>query len=324
MALNIVTSLGLPESEFFPPVSGKSGIAIHHTVGGSARSSLEWWKKDTTKTGGRRRVGTAYIIDRDGTAFQIFDPAAWAFQFDLDWPPSKQIGFEKRFIGIELASLGGLIEDNGRLYSLDRVAADTEVSPKSAVDYGTPYRGYRYFHMYEPAQIDALAELVDYLCRKFAIPRRVPAFYFSYYGPSLADFEGIIGHAMVRDDNTDPAPNEAMWLRLIRQCSLEKVFTPKPGVIDDRPPEPPPALDDLFRENSRQIAALQLPAGSVVKGLLMELERRGTHIRLYNADPGGHTVDYEIVDGVANLVERLADALGFETVTESKLVVPHA
>ena len=70
MALKIDKSLRFPESEFFPPATGKSGIAIHHTVGGSARSSFEWWKQDTTKTGGRRRGGTAYIIDRDGTALR--------------------------------------------------------------------------------------------------------------------------------------------------------------------------------------------------------------------------------------------------------------
>jgi hypothetical protein len=31
-------------------------------------------------------VATAYVIDRDGTVFELFDPAAWAFHLGLPWP----------------------------------------------------------------------------------------------------------------------------------------------------------------------------------------------------------------------------------------------
>ena len=37
MPVLIDRSVRLPESEYFPQVQQKSGIAIHHTVGGSAR-----------------------------------------------------------------------------------------------------------------------------------------------------------------------------------------------------------------------------------------------------------------------------------------------
>ena len=122
MAPKMQTDLRFPENEYFPPVPYKSGIALHHTVGGSARSTFEWWLKDHSNNGGRRMVGTAYIIGRDGRIHEVFDPAGWAFQFGLDWPPTRQLKFEQRFIGIELASEGGLIEANGNLYSFDRVS----------------------------------------------------------------------------------------------------------------------------------------------------------------------------------------------------------
>ncbi len=39
MTLHMDRSFRLPESEYFAQPQAKSGIAIHHTVGGSARST---------------------------------------------------------------------------------------------------------------------------------------------------------------------------------------------------------------------------------------------------------------------------------------------
>ena len=94
--------------------------------------------KDKAENGMRRMVGTAYIIDRGGTIHEVFDPAGWAFQFGLDWPPARQIKFEKRFVGIELASEGGLIEVDGRLYCFDRTSPKTRKAREDAFDYGEP------------------------------------------------------------------------------------------------------------------------------------------------------------------------------------------
>ena len=159
MALKTSHSLRLPDGEFFPAARKKSGIAIHHTVGGTALSTLEHWLRDTTKAGKRRVVGTAYMIDRDGTVYQVFEPLAWAFQFGLEWPPARQMKFEQRFIGIEIASEGGLTEFDGDLYCFDQVSPKTRKPRAESFDYGKPYRGYRYFDQYEPAQVDSLVSL---------------------------------------------------------------------------------------------------------------------------------------------------------------------
>jgi hypothetical protein len=102
MTIHIDRSLRLPPSEYFPQPVHKTGIAIHHTVGRSARSTFEWWAKGRAN-GRPQLVGTAYLVDRDGTVFEVFDPSNWAYQFGLDWTPAARIAFEKRFIGIELA-----------------------------------------------------------------------------------------------------------------------------------------------------------------------------------------------------------------------------
>ena len=148
MAVHVDRSLRLPETEFFPEVCRKTGIALHHTVCDSARRTVDLWRGDRARQGGARRVATAFIIDRDGTTFEVFDPAAWAWQFGLPWRGDQRIPFEKRFIGIEIASEGGLVEKDGRLYAYDQVSPLLSKPPGEAFDCGTPYRGYRWFDRY--------------------------------------------------------------------------------------------------------------------------------------------------------------------------------
>ncbi len=84
--------------------------------------------------------------------------------------------------------------------------------------------------------------------------------------------------------------------------------------------------EKLFEDNINQINKMNVAAGSMVKGLIMELERgdRDTYIRLRDAEEDGHIVYYDFVQGDKGLVFRIAKALGFKTVTESKLEVHHA
>lgn len=319
MAPRINRSMRLPEQEHFPPGASKTGIAIHHTVGRSASSTFRWWMQDN------QMVGTAFIIDRNGTIFEVFDPTAWAWQFGLKWSRVKRIQFEKRFIGIELASEGALIESEGNLYCFDRVSDKTLKRREEAFDFGGDYRGYRYFDRYEDAQVDSLLELMDYLCDQFQIRRHIPEQFFDYYGEKLADFEGIIGHAMIRKDKSDPAPDRSLWDRIINTCGAtkSKIGTPnglRRRIMTDE------EIEQLFEHNVQQINQMNIAAGSMVKGLIMELERgdRGTYIKLNNPTIGGHAIDYTFVQGDKSLVGRIARALGFKTVTESKLEVRSA
>lgn len=323
MALNIDRSLRLPAGQFMPPAVPKTGICIHHTVGGSVRSTFDWWLNDG------QQVGTAFIIERDGRVHEVFPPEAWAWQFGLKWPAGRKIAFEQRFIGIELASEGGLKECDGKLYCFDRVSPRCEKQRSAALDCGRDYRGYRFFDAYEPAQVDSLVKLVDELLTRFAIPRRRPAKPLDFHGEELEKFNGVIGHAMVRADKSDPIPDEALWRRLADEIGVKG---PEGGAATASAPTPAPAppaparsdeLDALFTHNMTELNKLKPAAGSLVKCLLMELERdtRATHIRLYDAQPGGHRVKYAFVRGRADLVGRLARALRFARVTDDELEV---
>jgi hypothetical protein len=312
-------SLRLPTTSYFPSRERKTGIALHHTVGGSAKSTFHYWAAND------ELVGTAYIIDRDGTIYEVFEPTAWAWQFGLRWAPSEKIAFEKRFIGIEIASEGGLVESNGQLYCFGTVSPKTLKARSETFDCGKDYRGYRYFDKYDPAQMEALCSLLDWLCGEFAVPKNVPSNPAEYRGEALKHFSGIIGHTMVRLDKTDPLPDPEFWNRLASSCVL--TFVAEIGA----PPAPRRGLDDvaiqqLFQSNAAVIDAMHVSAGSMVKGLIMELERnsRATYIRLRDPVAGGHVVSYDLVQGDGKLVERIARALGFASVTAARLEVRHA
>jgi hypothetical protein len=314
------TTLRLDSTQYFPVETEKTGICIHHTVGGSARSTFDYWNRNAEK------VGVAYIIDRDGTIDEVFPPRAWAFQFGLSWPDAARIRFEKRFVGIEIASEGGLVESGGKLYAFDRAGvAGCERPRAGAFDYGTVWRSYRWYDQYEPAQVTSLIALINHLCDSLSIPRRVPARFLGYYGDTLRDFQGVIGHTMVRSDKTDPLPDVSFWKKVAAGCGLAAVG----DAVAASPPRAqgmtPAEIDALFEANVQVILKMNTAAGSMVKGLIQELGRgdRATYISLRAPEPGGHAVSYDFRQGDESLVGRIGRALGL-TITTDRIEVPGA
>ena len=54
MTVHVDRSLRLPQGEYFAERERKTGIAIHHTVCGAARTTIELWLGDRTPHGARR------------------------------------------------------------------------------------------------------------------------------------------------------------------------------------------------------------------------------------------------------------------------------
>lgn len=318
MPPSLNTTLRLDTTQYFPVEVEKSGLCIHHTVGGSARSTFDFWQSNADK------VGTAYIIDRDGTIYEVFPPRAWAFQFGLKWPDAARIKFEKRFVGIELASEGGLTQSQGKLYCFDRAGVQScERLASSAFDFGTTWRSYRFYDKYDDPQLPALLSLINHLCDTLSIPRQVPSRFLDCYGDTLRNFQGVIGHTMVRPDKTDPLPDVAFWGRVVKECGLTAVAdadaTAAPAAGGMRPDQ----ISALFEANVQVINQMNVAAGSMVKGLIQELCRddRNTYLRLSKPAPDGHKVTYSLEQGSADLVGRIGRALGL-TIGPAQIEVP--
>lgn len=212
MPLQINRSLRLDSDQYLAQTQTKDLIVLHHTVGGTARSTFEWWQ-----TGDPKRIATAYIIDRDGTIYEVFDHRHWAAHLGLKGLPKDH---ERRSIGIELASEGGLRMSNGKLYCFDKISPRTEFRDRF-FDCGFVWRGYQYFDAYSDEQIASTCQLVNHLCETFGIARRTPAKHTDF-DPALYTFRGIIGHHHVRGDKSDLHPGFD-WSMLSQQCRLETV-----------------------------------------------------------------------------------------------------
>lgn len=198
--MNFNNSLLLSANQYVQEKVKKDLIVIHHTVGGSAKSTFDYWQGDD------KRIGTAFIIERDGTIYQTFPEDMWAFHI------GSKVGnrIDKRSIGIELASEGGLTLNNGKLYCFGVVSSRTQYK-QEPYDVGHNWRGFRYFDKYEDEQVVATSELIHYLCQKHNIPRNMPDDPYEYH-PDYYNHVGICGHAHIRSDKSDVHPG--FWTQL--------------------------------------------------------------------------------------------------------------
>jgi hypothetical protein len=245
-APTILRHLRLTTEQYMHDVVPKTQIVLHHTVGGSVKSTFDYWQQSAD------RVATAFLIDRNGDTYEVFDPHFWAFHLGLTTANNRRANMQS--IGIELASEGALRSgaelntlrtihgctapfDPQWLYAFD-IDADPKNRPPSKwfsnarklypmtdiakfIALSTPYRGYSYFDQYDEQQVTALVQLVRQLCEDFHIPMAVPEFDMFAYQPKVVDFKGIVHHAQVRQDKSDlhPGFNFSAFLQRLTEVS---------------------------------------------------------------------------------------------------------
>jgi N-acetyl-anhydromuramyl-L-alanine amidase AmpD len=193
--MDFIKTHRLPDDQYYKESFPKNQIYLHHSVGGSAISTFNWWMMDPG------RIGTAYIIERDGSIFEVFDPQYWAHHLGLKHPDNRSAN--EMSIGIELASEGALTQKDGKLYAFD----GRQYYRSIYVDLIQPWRGYRFFDAYDPPQIDSAIKLVNYLCDRFSIPRRIITGDRCLFDIGLLKFNGVLTHCNVREDKTDVNPS---------------------------------------------------------------------------------------------------------------------
>jgi N-acetyl-anhydromuramyl-L-alanine amidase AmpD len=203
------TSLALPSNQYYPVETKKDLLILHFTAGASARSAVETWKSTP------EHVATAYVIDRDGSIFEVFSPSCWAYHLGIKGGTVH----ERRSIGIEIVNVGPLQPANGNGQGLNWWPKEWGQQYCSVDDSGKyvecTYRGKRYFAAFPEPQMQAVSRLTNRLCEQFGIRRQLaPSSRRLEYDQAFFDsYKGIATHVNFRPDKWDIGP-AFEWERL--------------------------------------------------------------------------------------------------------------
>jgi hypothetical protein len=175
---------------------------------GSPSDLINKWNNDGEKS------GAPYIVDRDGTTYEVFPDNEWAHHLHI---PGSNGYYDKTSIAIEIANEGGLIKENGLYYAFNSVHHQNNYLGKT---WNKDFRGYKSWAELNIAQIDSLIELTLELCKKFKI---MPKFYNSEeFNPKVWDKATIFRHINCRKDRTDLPLND--WvIDKIKSAGIELV-----------------------------------------------------------------------------------------------------
>ncbi|NJL70693.1 MAG: N-acetylmuramoyl-L-alanine amidase [Candidatus Competibacteraceae bacterium] len=134
----------------------------------------------------RERVATAYVIERDGTIFQAFDPMYWAYHLGGKTNTATQAST----IGIEIVNWGPLTIKNGEHLNWigDRIPTIQVVKTEK------PFRGVVAFHKFSDPQYGAVKALIEDLCTTFSIPELYPRNPEDVLANVNSFFPGIYSH----------------------------------------------------------------------------------------------------------------------------------
>jgi N-acetyl-anhydromuramyl-L-alanine amidase AmpD len=188
--MNIIKDKGLPLKEYFPTAYKKERICLHHTCGTTAEGAISWWKQKSEK------VGTAYLVDKDGIVTEAFNDSFYAYQYGLK-NMSNRLDLEKSSIGIEIVNEGGLYERNGKIYTDWNKEYTGEVVRKS-------WRDYKVWASYTEQQYAAVAELIKRIAEKHDLSIKLNE--SIEFNINVFKTHTVINHANVRLDKTDLSP----------------------------------------------------------------------------------------------------------------------
>lgn len=220
----------LKNVQFYAGEFKKKHIFWHHTAGTTADGAITWWNQTPD------RVGTAYVIDRDGTIYEVFDPKWWGFHLGVKTSeggdPNEMD--EKQSIGIELVSAGHLYPDglgNMVQYPLyPNKSAKNIIKADDVWDMGdTKWHGFQYFQKYTDKQIESLIWLTKKLSTDFKIPIQDDLMGIFEYNPKFEKElpAGVFSHSTVRKDKEDVIPHPSFLEKIKAAFPSKKVDPPK-------------------------------------------------------------------------------------------------
>lgn len=194
----------LPASQYMHEETAKDLIVLHFTAGSRASGAHAAWMATDA------RVATAYILDLDGTIYELFDPRYWAYHLGIKGAANQNFRHDRRSVGIEIVNVGPLKERDGALYWWPNNYQTRWCGVAETGRYvRRSYRGFDRFATYTSAQAAALGPLVAHLRARFGIPKRLPAAAqrpLAEPAGYFKDFRGVASHQNFRADKFDVGP----------------------------------------------------------------------------------------------------------------------
>ncbi len=195
----------LPKNQYFQEETQKKIIVLHHTMSGAGvENDIAWWDSNS------ERVGTHYIIDRNGEVTRVVEDKYWIHHLGIKQSMLNQMGsnvtntrLNQLSIGIEIDSWGGLVKNKeGKWITW----TGKEVAPENVALYPNGYRGYYGYEKYTEEQINSVKELIIYLSEKHQIPKKYFPEMFDFNAKALKGYHGIWTHTSYRPDKSDCHP----------------------------------------------------------------------------------------------------------------------
>lgn len=195
----------LPPGQYYSDRPSKDLIVLHFTAGTTAQSAFDTWIADP------QHVAAAYIVDSDGSIYELFSPAQWAFHLGVKGSNGRH---DKRSIAIEIVNPGPLKLDSSDSGVLNWWPRDFQTrycgleESHKYLKLEHDFRGVGYFAAFPAVQIAAVGDLLAKLCTDFAIPKHLPPTnkHFQHDAAYFESYRGIASHANFRADKWDIGP----------------------------------------------------------------------------------------------------------------------
>lgn len=207
-----LTQTPFPASQYIAEEHPKKQIYIHHTAGNANPFAVfTGWASNTERiatcvsVGGKPKAGSNW---EDGEVVQGFSSKFWAYHlglrestFDKFNVPYRSL--DKNSIGIEICNWGQLTERNGKFYTY----VNRELPADEVCELDTPHRGFKYYHNYTDAQIEAVKDLLLLWKQRYNIPLEYYQDIWDVTPRALKGEAGVFTHNSVRFDKVDVYPH---------------------------------------------------------------------------------------------------------------------
>lgn len=204
--LSKIIQVDFPDDQYYRYQTSKNQIVLHHTVSGQGVSGdINWWRKTAA------HIATAIIIDHNGDIYQCFSTKYWGHHLGIK--RYNNVELNKKSIGIEIDSWGGLVRHNRQWYpakwdsKLKRMVANTNIAAvKNVQTYSKPFRGFYGFEKYTDEQIESVRKLLVYWNERYGIPLKYHDNMWDVNNEALNGKSGVWTHVSYRPDKSDCHP----------------------------------------------------------------------------------------------------------------------